>query len=47
MFNICADILIFLFVISIKYDFKYLLSTYYSLKLNCRLGVHLPRFYTN
>ena len=30
----------FLFVISIKYDFKYLLSTYYSLKINCGLGVH-------
>jgi hypothetical protein len=38
----------FLFVISIKYEFKYLLSTYYSLKINCGLGVHwhLPRFYT-
>jgi hypothetical protein len=29
----------FLFVISIKYDSKYLLSTYYSLKINCGLGV--------
>jgi hypothetical protein len=27
-----------LFVISIKYDFKYLLSTYYSLKINWGLG---------
>jgi hypothetical protein len=30
----------FLLVFSIKYDFKYLLSTYYSLKINCGLGVH-------
>jgi hypothetical protein len=30
----------FVFVISIEYDFKYLLSTYYSLKINCGLGVH-------